>query len=282
MAHPTKAPEPDDRIEPWQTPAGDSAERAVFLTLEGTPLFITIFRPSSRDGIKPAVLFFHGGGWSGGGPGQFFSHARYFADRGMVAFSVQYRTHAEPDGTTPAQAVERAKAAFLWVQAHACALGVDPAGIVVSGSSAGGHLAASVALLPGSCRKAAPAAMVLFNPVTDTTTTGYHPDCFAGVNPPMDSLSVCDPGLIGPQCPPALICHPIADTTVPYENSSRFRELLLKAGVRCTLVGVKDVGHGYIYAGTASRQAVESIRLMDCFLRELGFLQGEPTITFGP
>jgi len=284
MSRQAEKPEPDDRIEPWQTPAGDPAERSVFLTVEDIPLFIYIFRPSSGGARNPAVIFFHGGGWSGGGPGQLFSHARYFASRGMVAFSVQYRAHAEPDDTTPAQAVERARAAYRWVQAHATALGVDPARVVVSGSSAGGHLAAAVALLPGPDKPAqAPAAMVLFNPVTDTTTSGYHPERFAGMNPPIESLSVCDPRLIGPQCPSTLICHPIADATVPYENSSRFYELLLRAGVRCTLVGVEGVGHGYIYAGAANRLAVESIRQMDGFLRELGFLQGEPTITFdGP
>lgn len=284
MSRQAEKPEPDDRIEPWQTPAGDPAERAVFRDVEGLPLFIYIFRPSSGGARNPAVIFFHGGGWSGGGPGQFFSHARYFASRGMVAFSVQYRAQAEPDDTTPAQAVERARAAYRWVLANAAQLGVDPARVTVSGSSAGGHLAAAVTLLPDSEDPVQrPAAMVLFNPVTDTTASGYHPDRFEGMHPPMASLSVCDPGLIGPQCPPALICHPIADATVPYENSSRFRELLLRAGVRCTLVGVEDVGHGYIYSGTASRQAVESIRLMDCFLRDLGCLQGEPTIAFaGP
>jgi acetyl esterase/lipase len=155
--------------------------------------------------------------------------------------------------------------------------------VAVSGSSAGGHLAAAVTLLPDSEDPVQmPAAMVLFNPVTDTTRLGYHPR-FAGMHPPIETLSVCDPRLIGTQCPSTLICHPIADTTVPFENSSRFCELLLRAGVRCTLVGVEGAEHGYIYAGTKSSQAVESIRLMDGFLRDLGFLQGEPTISFdGP
>ena len=284
MSRQAEKPEPDDRIEPWQTPAGDPAERSVFLTVEDIPLFIYIFRPASGGARNPAVIFFHGGGWSGGGPGQFFSHARYFASRGMVAFSVQYRAHAEPDDTTPAQAVERAKAAYRWVLANAAQLGADPARVAVSGSSAGGHLAAAVTLLPDSEDPVQmPAAMVLFNPVTDTTRTGYHPECFAGMHPPIETLSVCEPLLIGPQCPPTLICHPIKDDTVPYENSSRFCELLLKAGVRCRLIGVEGVGHGYIYAGTANKQGVESIRLMDGFLRNLGFLQGEPTIAFdGP
>ena len=276
--------EPDDRIEPWRTPAGDPAERSVFLTVEDVPLFIYIFRPSHGSERNPAVIFFHGGGWSGGGPGQFFSHARYFASRGLVAFSVQYRAHAEPDDTTPAQAVERAGAAYRWVQANASELGVDPARVIVSGSSAGGHLAAAVTLLPepGSKLPAAPvpAAMALFNPVTDTTRLGYHPDRFDGMNPPLEALSVCEPRLINPGTPPTLICHPLADATVPFENSSRFRDLLLRAGVSCTLVGIKDAGHGYIYAGTRSPQAVESIRLMDGFLRDLGFLQGDPTISF--
>jgi acetyl esterase/lipase len=205
----------------------------------------------------------------------------------MVAFSVQYRAHAEPDDTTPAQAVERARAAYRWVLAHATALGVDPACVAVSGSSSGGHLAAAVALLPEPGSELpvapAPAAMVQFNPVTDTTRLGYHPDRWERMNPPIETLSVCEPHLITSRTPPTLICHPSADTTVPYENSSRFSELLHRAGVRCTLVGVEGAEHGYIYAGTANRQAVESIRQMDGFLRELGFLQGEPTIAFdGP
>jgi acetyl esterase len=277
-------PEPACTIEPWQTPLGDFAERSIFLTIDGTQLSIFIFRPESPRRKNPAIIFFHGGGWRGGGPGQFFSHARYFASRGIVSFSVQYRLHEQPDDTNPAQAVERAKCAYRWVQDHALTLGIDPARVVVSGSSAGGHLAAAVALLPETDGKPpvspGPAAIVLFNPVTDTTSRGYHPGGFEGMNPTLDSLSVSEPHLISPNTPPTLIFHPVADTTVAFKNSSRFRDLLLHAGVNCQLVGVQDVGHGYIYAGTTSPQAVESIRLMDCFLRDLGFLQGDPTITF--
>ena len=40
---------------------------------------------------KPAIVFFHGGGWVGGAPGQFTEHSKYFASRGMVCFQVQYR-----------------------------------------------------------------------------------------------------------------------------------------------------------------------------------------------
>lgn len=261
----------------------------VYKTVNGLPLRIHIFvseKPVTR-GPLPAIIFYHGGGWDGGEPDQFFVLARYFAFRGLVAFSVQYRLHQEADETTPAQAVTRAKSAYRWVRANAGRLGVEPRRIVVSGSSAGGHLAAAVAVLPGfddpgddlsiPCD---PAAMVLFNPVTDTTPRGYHSKKFAQGDPPIDAVSVCDPKFITARTPPTLICHPVQDKSVAFENSQRFAALMTAAGARCQLIGVEDTYHGYIYAGPWNEKAVESTRDMDHFLRDLGCLTGEPSITF--
>ena len=54
-------------------------------------------RPSDK---RPAAVFFHGGGWHGGGPDHYYPQSRYVALRGMVAISVEYRT-INRFGTTP-------------------------------------------------------------------------------------------------------------------------------------------------------------------------------------
>lgn len=244
----------------------------VYETINGVPLQIHIFPPKTAA-PRPAVIFYHGGGWTGGSPEQFFPHARHFAERGLVAFSVQYRLNRERDDTTPGEAVSRAKSAYRWVRANAGRLGVDARRIVVSGSSAGGHLSAAVALLPGEGEPCDPAAMVLFNPVTDTTPTGYYPPEAAGMNPPLDVFSVCDPKLITTKAPVTLIFHPVADKLVPFENSQRFTALMTAAGARCQLVGVEGVGHGYIYSVPSNPQAVASLHDMDRFLVDLGYLR---------
>ena len=86
--------------------------------------------------------FFHGGGWKDGTPTVFYRHCKYFASRGIVAMSADYRV-GRRDGAKPAQCVSDAKSAIRWLRQHAEKLGIDPNRIVASGGSAGGHLAAA-------------------------------------------------------------------------------------------------------------------------------------------
>jgi acetyl esterase/lipase len=102
------------------------------------------FSPSAR---KPALIFVHGGGWViGRREFQGLPLLHHFAARGWVCFSIDYRL--SPEATFPDHVVD-VKRAIAWVREHGHEYGADPGFIVLSGASAGGHLASLAALTPG-------------------------------------------------------------------------------------------------------------------------------------
>ena len=126
------------RIEDFvfkKTPQGE-------LTLHG--FFPTDWKPTDQ---RPVIVFFFGGGWKNGSFTQFVPQSEYFATRGIVAFSADYRIESKHK-TTPDVCVEDAKSAIRWVRANAGKLGIDPNKVIASGGSAGGHLAAATAAYP--------------------------------------------------------------------------------------------------------------------------------------
>lgn len=113
--------------------------------LDGTRIRLRIYRPASSAGPLPLVINFHGGGWVQGNPEQSEWAASRIAVRvGAVVVSVAYRL--APEHPFPA-AVNDCWAATRWVYDHADELGADPERLVVMGDSAGGNLAAVVALM---------------------------------------------------------------------------------------------------------------------------------------
>ncbi len=96
---------------------------------------------------RPAIVFFFGGSWQVGSISQFESQAMHLASRGLVAARADYRVKSR-HGVTPKECVEDAKSPVRWLRQNAAKLGIDPGRIVAAGGSAGGHLAASTALVP--------------------------------------------------------------------------------------------------------------------------------------
>ncbi len=124
---------------------------------------------------RPAIVFIHGGGWSNGDPDQWFPQCRYFAGRGLVAASVQYRLRTKTVDVDDCLA--DCKSAIRYLRQHANELGVDPEKVAVVGESAGGHLAAAVATIDkfnhpedDLSYSAVPNLLVLLNPITDLST----------------------------------------------------------------------------------------------------------------
>ncbi len=111
--------------------------------VEGVP--VRIYWPDVAETRPPVVVFFHGGGWVVGDLDTYDGTAREHAvGTGAVVVSVDYRL--APEHPYPA-AVDDVWAVTRWVAAHADELGADPNRIAVAGDSAGGNLAAAVALL---------------------------------------------------------------------------------------------------------------------------------------
>ncbi len=113
---------------------------------EGAPdVSLLVMRPGSAVAGGPAVYFIHGGGMVAGNNQ---SHLEYILDTaveiGAVVVSVEYRLAPEHPDPAP---VEDCYAGLVWTHANADRLGIDPDRIMVGGVSAGGGLAAGVALL---------------------------------------------------------------------------------------------------------------------------------------
>jgi acetyl esterase len=134
------------------------------LVLPG-PLAVRAYRPAATDAKLPALVFFHGGGWTIGDLDTHDVLCRQLASGAACAvFSVDYRL--APEHPFPA-AVEDCFFATKEVHRHAEELKIDPRRIAVGGDSAGGNLAAVVALLARD-RGAPPlAGQLLIYPATD-------------------------------------------------------------------------------------------------------------------
>jgi acetyl esterase len=162
-ARPVSQPEP---------PKIASAE-ALTIPGPGGDIPARVYRPLTlrrSDGPPPCLVFFHGGGWVIGNLDSHDVVCRTLADEGqLIVISVDYRL--APEHRFPA-AVDDAIAATEWISGNARQLGIDPSRLIVGGDSAGGNLAAVVAI---HARKAGPklAGQVLIYPATDFAMT--HP-----------------------------------------------------------------------------------------------------------
>jgi acetyl esterase len=124
---------------------------------------VRLYRPG--DGVLPAFVFFHGGGWVVGDLNTHDIVCRQIArESNAVVIAVDYRL--APEHRFPA-AADDAWTATTWIAAHAAELGIDPQRIAVGGDSAGGGLAAVVALQARDSRTLRLSLQVLIYPVMD-------------------------------------------------------------------------------------------------------------------
>ena len=265
----------------------DAAEpiSRVYKKVADRELTLNVFNPPDwkASDQRPAIVFFHGGGWVGGSPKQFLKHSEYLSTRGMVAIEADYRHIAKGDKGPPTDCVHDAKSAMRWVRSHAAELGIDPKRIAAGGGSAGGHLAAFVGLVDGlddpsdDLKVSAKAnALALFNPVFDNgpeqgwgrERVGNRFKEFS----PAHNISADDP--------PAIVFLGTQDKLIPVAVVERFKANMEKAGVRCEAKFYEGQGHGFFNPGKGGKDEFFYQTLMetDKFLTSLGWLKGEPTL----
>lgn len=136
------------------------------LSIDGStgPLALRLYRPTADEQL-PVILFFHGGGWVLGNLESHDNLCRALAAKcRALVIAVDYRL--APEARFPA-ALEDATSALHWLQRNMTALGGDPARLVLAGDSAGGNLAAALALQARDQADLPIAAQLLFYPAVD-------------------------------------------------------------------------------------------------------------------
>ncbi len=261
----------------------EGATAEVYKTASGDDLYLYLFVPEGHDPAadrRPAAVFFFGGGWNGGSPTQFEPHARYLASRGMVAALADYRVKRRQN-TTPRECVADGKSAVRYLRQHAGRLGIDPARIAAGGGSAGGHVAASTGTLPKLDEPTDDAtissrsnALLLFNPVYDNGPEGGWghdrvEEYWRDISPAHN---------IDARTPPAIVFLGEQDDLVPVETARRFQARMKTAGVESVLYTYPDQSHGFFNERKGGTGIfLDTVRKMDAFLVELGFLEGAPS-----
>lgn len=273
---------------PSQTPVEFSVDSRVsglsgsiepqLIAYKSTPsrhLSLHVFRPDKDvfPGNRPAILFFHGGGWVEGDALRFYDQARHLAKLGMVAISADYRIK-NVDGTDPRTALTDANSAMRFVRTNAAALNIDPARIAAGGGSAGGQLAAALATVSGfddprDDRKVStrPAALVLFNPVIDNGPDGFGyklvADYWQGFSPIHN---------IRKGHPPTVIMLGTADKLVPVSTAELYCKKVRAVGSRCELLLYEGQPHAFFSRQRSQLYYQKTLDGMDAFLRSIRYL----------
>ena len=259
----------------------------------GAGLKVWIFNPKGHtpNDRRPAVVFFFGGGWRSGTPGQFAHQCRYLASRGIVAMTADYRVSSRHD-TKAVSCVEDGKSAVRWIRKNAQRLGIDPNRVAAGGGSAGGHVAATTGIIKEFDARnedkkisSTPDALLLFNPAVTlaniddqykfprekAATMGER----AGVKP----LRLSPYHHVRKNLPPTIIFHGTNDSAVDHRTVVLFEQAMKAKGNRCELVSFKDKPHGFFnYGKFGNKPFRESMLATDKFLSSLGWIKGKPTI----
>jgi acetyl esterase/lipase len=229
--------------------------------------------PDSKPGDKlPALVFFHGGGWSYGIPEWCMGLCENLPYRGVVVISIEYRL-VHRHGTTPLEAVKDSKSAIRWVRQHANELGIDPDKIIAAGVSSGGQLAAATATLKEFDEpdedmniSSVPNALMLFSAVVNTTLNPWMEDILGDRAHPKDISPVHN---IHPGVPPTIIFHGRFDKSAPFWTIEVFNREMKRAGNQCEV---------HAYGGDHFFMNDEEIRqelmtLTEKFLASLGLIK---------
>ena len=256
---------------------------------ETMDLLLDVYEPDNDFQMRPAVVFIHGGGFTGGdkSAGAAFAMLSYLAERGFVGFSINYRLLGDY-GTIP-EAINNvastfpdlddfqrdqlramypagrdAKAAIRWIYANAGTYGVDTSSISVIGGSAGSYIAMGLGV---------------------TEPTDYLGELTLDDDPTLSSTNIEQPSTIhtiidhwggtglvkiieaayglnrwDATDAPVSIIHGTADSTVPFSEAVEIRDRYEETGVLYAYHPIEGAGHG-IWGVTVNGKALTELAL---------------------
>lgn len=282
--------------EPWTDyVAGDYdiIPNITYATANSTELKLDLYVPKNRAIRVPTLILYHGGGWVEGKKEQNVLQFLPYLSLGWAVVNVEYRLGR----VSPAPAaVEDCRCALRWVAQHAREYGLDSSRFVLTGGSAGGHLALITGMLPpgnpfdrqcptgnsnrwkdGTEPRVQIAAIVNWFGITDVAELLDGPDAkhyaiewFGSMKDRQDLARQVSPiNYARPGLPPVITIHGDRDDIVPYQQAVRLHSALDKAGVPNSLITVSGAGHG----GFTRPQLVNAFAAIREFLRHQGVLK---------
>ncbi len=258
----------------------------------GIDLKLDVYRPRDVDGPNPTLMHIHGGGWTNGSKeGSSLTFLPYL-EMGWTVVNVAYRL---ADAAHAPAAVEDTRCALRWVYRNAEQYGFDKNSIVVTGNSAGGHLALTTGMLtsdvgmerqcpgdrmrstwnvgPRNMETLKVAAIINWYGITSVSdllnngpgTSGNFTEAWIGSSPDRIAIAarVSPINHVRNDLPPILTIHGDEDSIVPYAHGVKLHEALERAGVSNKLITIEGGGHGGFSSGQMEGIYAEIRKFLD-------------------
>jgi acetyl esterase/lipase len=273
----------------------DIQPNITYAVANNTELKLDLYLPKDRSVPHPTLILFHGGGWVAGQKERNVFYLLPYLSMGWAAINGEYRL--ANNSPAPA-AVEDCRCALRWATYHAKEYNLDASKFVLTGTSAGGHLALITGMLPANSifdrqcptpdsirwragiePEVKVAAIVNWFGITDVAdllngpnAKHYAIEWFGSMSSREELARQLSPiNYVRAGLPAIITIHGDHDNIVPYSQAMKLHAALDKDGIPNQLVTIKGAGHG----GFNRQALLDSYAAIRQFLRKNNILKSE-------